>query len=256
MSKNSQSHQGLPELKPTAAGDALYRVLGNAARLIYHGLMTLTVEGAEKLPRGEGYIMVANHTTEIDAITVAYPAFTTGTLPRFLAKESLFHAPILGGILRSLAHIPVSRGSVDARKSLETAQNVISSGGAVIIYPEGTLCKDPQGWPMVGKTGAARLALATGAPVYPIAHWGDQEFLPPKGKPKFFPRKHVKVLVGDRLDFSDVASAEKEKYSRKDLNLLTERMLDQITELLEEIRQEKAPAGRYNPATGQREVKG
>lgn len=256
MSAHS-SKQPLPELKPTESGDALYRVIGNLTRGIYRGLISLSVEGKEKLPKDRGYIVVSNHMSEMDPITVAYPVFVTGTLPRFLAKESLFRAPVLGFLLRKLAHIPVARGSVDARKSLQTAQNVVSGGGAVIIYPEGTLTKDPGLWPMQGRTGAARLALATGAPVYPIAHWGDHEVLPAKGKPHLFPRKKIKVVVGDPLDLSAYSKASDEaKYTRDELTAVTNKMLDAVTELLEDIRGEKAPTGRFNMATGQREAKG
>lgn len=250
-----QAQQPLPELEPTASGDALYKILGHSARLVYHLVMSPKIEGKEKLPRTQGYIVVANHCTEVDPITVAYPVFLTGTLPRFLAKESLFRAPGLGFILRKLAHIPVARGSVDARKSLETAKNVVNAGGAVIIYPEGTLTKDPELWPMQGRTGAARLALATGAPVYPIAHWGDQDFLPPKGKPRFFPRKKVRVKVGDALDLSSVVQPrEDSRYTRSELGAVTDYFMDSVTGLLEDLRGEKAPQGRYNPATGQREI--
>ncbi|WP_346844660.1 lysophospholipid acyltransferase family protein [uncultured Rothia sp.] len=253
----AQSNKPLPELKPTASGDAIYRGLGNVARVIYRGLLKLEIEGADNLPRSQGYIVISNHLSEMDPVTVAYPVFTTGTLPRFLAKESLFRAPGLGWILRKLAHIPVARGSVDARKSLETAQNVVNGGGAVIIYPEGTLTKDPQGWPMSARTGAARLALATGAPVIPIAHWGDQDFLPPHSKPSFFPRKKVRVKVGQPLDLTQLITVEEgKKYSRAELVQVTDFMLDTITDLLVDIRGEQAPQGRFNPATGQRETRG
>ena len=58
----------------------------------------------------------------------------------------------------------------------------IESGEAVVVYPEGTLTRDPALWPMTGKTGAARIALATGCPVIPMAQWGAQRVLAPYGK--------------------------------------------------------------------------
>lgn len=246
----------LPEIKPNAVGDAIYKVLGYSAKGLYHLLMSVKVDGMSNLPHKTGYIVVSNHLTAADPITVAYPVFNSGTLPRFLAKESLFRAPVLGWILQKLAHIPVSRGSVDARKSLETAQNVVEAGGAVIIYPEGTHSTDPDFWPMQGRTGAARLALATGVPVVPIAHFGDQEFLPSGGKPQPFPRKTVHVKVGAPIDLSTVIEiAEGKKYSRAELQLATDTMLDAVTQLLEEIRGEQRPEGRWNPATGVREIR-
>ncbi len=253
--------QTLPDLKPTASGDALYRALGQAARLLYRLLMSVRIEGKENLPQEGGYIIVSNHLSEIDPITVAYPSFISGTLPRFLAKESLFHAPVLGFILRKLAHVPVARGSIDARKSLRTAQNIIEAGGAVVIYPEGTLTQDPDLWPMQGRTGAARLALATGAPLVPIAHWGDHEFLPARtAKPRIWPRKKVTIRVGKPLDLSAYRSEQSEQESgpasRDQLAALTEHMLQEITKLLADIRGQQPPASLYNPATGKRQEPG
>lgn len=253
----SVAKQPLPELKPTVAGDRIYRLLGNVVRVVCRATISLSVEGKEKLPQDSGYIVVSNHLSLLDPITVAYPVFVSGTLPRFLAKESLFRAPVLGWLLQKLAHIPVARGTVDARKSLETAQNVVKADGAVIIFPEGTLTKDPDGWPMTGRTGAARLALNTGAPVFPIAHWGEQEVISPSGKLKLWPRRKVKVRVGDALDFSHIVVAEPgKKYTRDELVTLTEFMVENVTGLLEDIRGDKAPEGRFNPATGQRDQKG
>lgn len=138
---------------------------------------------------------------------------------------------------------------MEARKSLESARAVVDAGGAVLIYPEGTLTKDPELWPMAGRSGAARLALATGAPVIPIAHWGDQEFLAPKAtRPRPFPRKRVHVLVGDPLDLSDLRGEDRtEHVSQKALSEATDRMMDALTTLVEELRGEKAPAGRWDP---------
>lgn len=251
MGSQPKKQEPLPEIAPNKLGDTVYKILGHTAKTLYRALATLKIEGTEKLPTDKGYIIVANHLTMLDPITVAYPSFSQGTLPRFLAKESLFRAPVLGWILRNLAHIPVMRGSVDARKSLDTAQNIIKAGGAVVIYPEGTLTTDPQQWPMSGRTGVARLALSTGAPVFPIAHWGDQEILAPRAKKfTFFPRKTVHIRVGDAINLADhVEVTPGKKYSRSELQTVTNVMLDEVTSLLEEIRGETRPATRWNSVT-------
>lgn len=250
-SQPEKKRKPLPEIAPNKLGDTVYKILGHSAKALYDLLATVKVEGGEKLPLDKGYIIVANHLTVLDPITVAYPSFKRGTLPRFLAKESLFRAPVLGWIMQNLAHIPVMRGSVDARKSLDTAQNIIEAGGAVIIYPEGTLTSDPAQWPMSGRTGVARLALATGAPVYPIAHWGDQEIVPQGAKGvSLFPRKTVKIKVGDPIDLQQFVSSEPgKKYSRSELQAVTDAMLDEVTGLLEELRGETRPATRWNHLT-------
>ena len=130
-----QEKKALPTLEPTPQGDKLFKVLGNAARVVYKGIARIEIIGSENFPTDRGYIVVANHSTEIDPVTVALPIFNNGVFPRFLAKDSLFRAPVLGYIMRKMAHIPVIRGSVDARKALITARKVVEAGGAVVIYP-------------------------------------------------------------------------------------------------------------------------
>ena len=121
-----------------------------------------------------------------------------------MVKESLFRYPVLGYVLRKLRQIPVARGSADAAKSLKHAEEALREGACVVVYPEGTVTRDPDLWPMVGKTGVARLALATGVPVIPVAHWGAQELLPygKETRPRLLPRKTFRVLVGPPVDLS------------------------------------------------------
>ena len=81
----------------------------------------------------------------------------------------------------------------------------VQAGKCVVVYPEGTITRDPDLWPMVGKSGAARIALATGAPVVPIGQWGAQQLLAPYAKrPDLFPRKLITMKVGDPVDLSDL----------------------------------------------------
>lgn len=265
-----QGKKALPVIVPTQGGDLLFKVLGNLVRPTYHAIASLKIEGQQNLPRSGGYIMVANHTTEVDPITVAYAPFIDGVLPRFLAKDSLFRAPVLGLLMRKMAHIPVIRGSVDARKSLVTARSVVEAGGAVVIFPEGTTTYDPDKWPMQARTGAARLALATGAPVIPLAHWGDEQILDyeyeegsdgvkrEKRKVSLFPRKRVRVKIGEPMDIAALVadSSPQAKRTRTELNTVTEAMMNEITALLAQIRGEEAPAGRWNPKTKRRELPG
>ena len=115
----------------------------------------------------------------------------------------------------------------------------IEAGEAVVIYPEGTLTRDPALWPMTGKTGAARVALATGCPVIPIAQWGAQRVLAPYSKrPKLFPRKTVRAIVGDPVDLSDLMGREP---TAEVLRIATDRIMAAITALLAELRDETAP---------------
>ena len=100
---------------------------------------------------------------------------------------------------------------------------------------------------MVGKSGAARIALATGAPVIPIGQWGAQKVLAPYAKkPDLFPRKLITMKVGDPVDLSDLAGKEQTPAA---VNEATERIMAALTDLVEEVRGETAPAERFNPRT-------
>ncbi|MEX5270171.1 lysophospholipid acyltransferase family protein [Kocuria sabuli] len=185
----------------------LFRVLAGLVKPAYRLVARLRWTGAEHLPAEGGFIVVPNHLTELDPLTVAITLYDNGIMPRFLAKEPLFRAPVVGPVLRATGQVPVLRGSADAGAALTAARAELASGGAVVIYPEGTLTHDPDRWPMTGHTGAARLALATGAPVVPLAHWGDQEVLdraPSSGRlaVSLFPRKDVRVRIGRPVDLT------------------------------------------------------
>ncbi|MGV2854648.1 lysophospholipid acyltransferase family protein [Glutamicibacter sp. AGC13] len=210
-----------------------------------NGLIGKTWKGFETLPPG-GYILCPNHLTEIDPLVVGHAIYSNGRLPRWLAKESLFKIPVLGWMLRETGQVPVSRSASNAGESLAAARKVLDAGGVIVIYPEGTLTRDPALWPMVGRTGAARLALQTGAPVVPMAHWGDQELLPRYSKKMYpFPRKHVTVSVGQPVDLDDLRDGPR---TRAVLQEATDRIMDAITALTAELRQEEAPAARWDPS--------
>ena len=132
------------------------------------------VTGTENIPREGGFITVANHLTDLDSLT-AMRAMVDADVPVYsLAKSTLFDVPVLGAILRAGGQIPVHRATKEAGDSLKEAERVLRSGEVIMVFPEGTLSRDPLQWPMTGKTGAARLAMATGAPVVPMGQWGAQ----------------------------------------------------------------------------------
>ncbi len=78
--------------------------------------------------------------------------------------------------MHGMGHIPVKRGTMDAVQSLTAAVDALDAGRVIVLHPEGTVTRDPDGWPMAGKTGAARLAmLARDVPVIPVVQWGVQD---------------------------------------------------------------------------------
>ncbi|WP_341957274.1 lysophospholipid acyltransferase family protein [Microbacterium sp. LWH13-1.2] len=214
------------------------------------------IRGAEKLPRDGAYVLAPNHYSEFDPLIVALAVWRIGRAPRFMAKESLFKVPVLGWILRRTGMIPVARSSSAsaAKQTLKQSAELVEHGRGVIVYPEGTLTRDPDLWPMRGKSGAVRLALTDGIPLIPMAHWGTQEIMGryQKGLSLWPLRKPVDVLIGDPVDVSDLRGRAGEASA---LNEATNRLMNAITALLEDLRDEKAPAERWNPSThGQKET--
>lgn len=224
---------------------ASYRLAVRVLRPPMRALTRRDWRGAENLPSYSGFVACSNHITHIDPITLAHFLVDHDVPPRFLAKESLFEIPVLGRIVSGAGQIPVRRGSADAARSLEAAVKAVTDGECVAVYPEGTLTRDPGLWPMVGRTGAARIALTTGVPVIPIAQWGAQELLAPYGKRlHVFRRPVVHVWAGPPVD---LGRWEGHALDAVVLASATNAILDAITGLLEQIRHEKAPTQRWDP---------
>jgi 1-acyl-sn-glycerol-3-phosphate acyltransferase len=196
----------------------------------------------DQLPQDTGAIVVVNHVSHADPFLVAKMVIDGARRPRFLAKDTLFTTPIVGFAMSRMGHIPVKRGTSDARESLAAAVQALRDGGLIILHPEGTVTRDPDGWPMVGKTGAARLALlAPEIPVIPIAQWGvqDQINLYQK-KVKLFPRpKHV-MSVGAPIDLSAFAGRG---IDEKTLHEVTDVIMRRLREDVAELRGLPAPTG-------------
>jgi 1-acyl-sn-glycerol-3-phosphate acyltransferase len=204
-------------------------------------------KGLEKLPKHGSYILVANHVTNLDALAVAYFVYVKlKRAPHFLAKESLFRIPVLGTIIRAAGQIPVYRSGHRNDTPLKAAHEYLKAGHSIAIFPEGTLTRSPDLWPMRGKSGAIRLALETGVPVFPIGQWGSEKVLPQYGS-KFRPGfwKPVRILVGDEIDLSNY---RKKQLNPDELNDATKLVMQTITELVEELRGEKAPLELWDPA--------
>jgi 1-acyl-sn-glycerol-3-phosphate acyltransferase len=219
-----------------------------AVRVLRPPLLALTRRdwrGAEHLPAAGGFVACSNHTSHIDPLTLAHFLVDHGWPPRFLAKEAVFETPVVGRIVVGAGQIPVRRGSVDAARALEDAVAAVHAGECVVVYPEGTLTRDPNLWPMAGRTGAARIALTTGLPVIPFAQWGAQELLEPYGKRlHVFRRPLVHVWAGPAVDLS---AWEGRPLDAAVLAEATNAILDAVTGLLERIRGEKAPVERWDP---------
>ncbi len=219
-------------------------------------LAKIRVTGREKLPAEGAFVLAPNHYSEFDPLIVAVAVWRLGRAPRFMAKESLFRVPVLGWILRATGMIPVARSSSAsaAKQTMSQSAELVEHGRGVIVYPEGTLTRDPDLWPMRGKSGAVRLALAGDIPLIPMAQWGTQAIMGryQKGLSLWPLRKPVNIVIGDPVDLSDLRGRAGEQAA---LNEASTRLMNAITALLEGLRDEKAPAERWNPAShGQKET--
>jgi 1-acyl-sn-glycerol-3-phosphate acyltransferase len=201
--------------------------------------------GGQHIPTTGGCVLAVNHVSEFDPVPFAHYVYDHGRLPRFLGKAEVFKVPVIGRILTSAGQIPVYRKSADASKAFSAAVAAVEKGECVVVYPEGTISKDPDLWPMRGKTGAARIALTTGRPVIPCVQWGPQEILAPYARrPHLFPRKVMQIRAAAPVDLSDLQGKE---MTPALLHEATDRIMAAITELLEDVRGATAPAERFDP---------
>jgi 1-acyl-sn-glycerol-3-phosphate acyltransferase len=216
-------------------------------------LMRLDWGGQQHIPADGATILAANHLSYMDIFAVSLFADSAGRYPVFLAKSSLFDIPVLGGIIAKLGQLPVFRGQADAALVLREAELVARSGACVIFYPESTVTRDPDQWPMVSKTGVARLALETGAPVIPVAHWGAQKILPYGNYvPRVLPRKTVRVIAGPPVDLSEFAG---QTMNSQVLRAATDKIMRDVAELLGQLRGETPPAEPFHPAVARRKMR-
>jgi 1-acyl-sn-glycerol-3-phosphate acyltransferase len=210
-------------------------------------------QGQEHIPKSGGVIVAANHLSYADVLAVALFCDQAGRYPTFLAKSGLFKIKVLGPILVRLGQLPVYRGQADAALVLRDAEQGVKDGACVVFYPESTVTRDPEMWPMIAKTGVARLALATGAPVIPVASWGAQYVLPYGSfRPHLIPRKTVRIVAGPPVDLSQFAGMP---IDTKTMRAATDKIMADVTALVGKLRGEDPPAEPYHPAIARRQLR-
>jgi len=197
--------------------------------------------GLDRIPASGGAIVAVNHISYADPIVFGRFIWDAGRSPRYLAKSSLFSAPFpIGWVLKGANQIPVHRGTVNAGEALQAAVDALRRGEVVLIYPEGTVTRDPDFWPMQAKTGIARLALMVPeVPVIPVGQWGAQNFLDFYAK-RFrpLPRTEVTASAGEPLDLSDFAGKPP---TREVLQAMTEKIMVAVRSEVAGLRGEPAP---------------
>lgn len=236
------------------------REKGNAwikvSEIVLYPLTTLLARrrfvGSFRLPEHGAALVVANHISHVDPIFDVVYLRKTGRLPHVLAKASLWKIPLVGKVLTHAQQIPVERGGGAGGHALAAATDVLDAGGIVLIYPEGTVTKDPDMWPMRPRAGVAALALHGDFPVIPVVHWGTHQVYKSYGEGRKFkplPRKDVHVVMGEPIDLSPWRGKPVDTRAIRDVSYL---IMERIRDMLAELRGEVAPAALFNPKTANR----
>lgn len=213
---------------------------------LFSAFVTLRIRPGSALPQEGPFIVAPNHYSEIDPVVMGIAVWRLGRTPRFLAKASLFRIPVVGMLLHKTGQIPVER-EVGASAAIDAAHRLMDQGQGVIVYPEGTLTRQADLWPMRGKTGAVRMALEAGIPLYPAAHWGTQDLMARYGKKiSVWPRPRIDVVVGEAMDLSPYQGVP---VTRELAESLTHELMLRIQDLVAELRGESAPGDIYQPGT-------
>lgn len=201
--------------------------------------------GLDRIPApGQGGVIIAlNHVSHIDTLLTARAIWTSGRIPRFLIKSSLFHQPVVGRIMRGAQQIPVYRGTTDAAQSLREAVTALARGEAVVIYPEGTITRQPEQWPMQGRTGIARLwLLSPDTPVIPVGQWGAQQR--PFRPARLLRRPVSRLRVGTPVDLTRFRGAEP---TAATLRAITDTIMTAVRDQVATLREGTPPAGFFRP---------
>lgn len=202
--------------------------------------------GTERMPARGPVILVMNHISHLDPVYDAVFVHKQRRTPHFLAKSSLWDKRFVGKVMTGTGQIPVFRGTMQARESLKHAGDALEKGGVVIVYPEGTITRDPDGWPMTSRTGVGWLTLDNldkDPLVLPAARWGTLSILDIyKKKFRIFPRARISTTIGEPVDLSKYQGLPVTNTLAREV---TDLLMHKVMDLLGEIRGETPPEGFY-----------
>ena len=150
----------------------------------------INLEGYERLPAEGAAILCPNHISFLDS------AFLMLTVPRrisFVGKAEYMDSWKTKRLFPMMGMIPIDRSGGDkSQAALDAAEGVLRRGELFGIFPEGTRSRD--GFLYKGRTGAARLALKVGCPIFPVGVIGTDRIQPPDAKmPKLFKECTIKI---------------------------------------------------------------
>jgi 1-acyl-sn-glycerol-3-phosphate acyltransferase len=228
----------------------LWRVAQVLARGVVAVVGRLEVVGDVPDELREGpMILAVNHINPFDPVVLTAATGVRKIRPRIMATGGLFRTPVVGTLMRWAGHIRVDRRTASVGDALGVAAAAVAAGSVVMVYPEGRIGLDPGMWPERGKTGAARLAFASGATVVPVAQWGSHEVMPytsPKGgmlrgiARAVRHRRVIRVGFGAPVDLSGLAPGVPGSAQRA-----TDRIVDAITDTLKPLRPDEPDTPRH-----------
>ena len=169
----------------------LYRQITHIGRgvTLAQGLK-MRLSGEENIPDKGGAVIVCNHTGYMDFLLGAFLAYRKRRLVRYLAKASIFKAPVAGQLFRLMGHVPVDR--IDGGASIVKGIELAKSGELVGVFAEGTISRSFEIRSM--RNGAARIAHGAGVPIIPQVIFGSQRIWT-KGQKKHLGRTKTPVLI-------------------------------------------------------------
>jgi len=185
--------------------ELLYRAVVGMALLTCKTMRwEVAVSGERFIPHEGPAVIASNHVGHMDFVFLGLAARMRGRLVRFMAMQEAFDHWLAGPLLRGMRHIPVDRRG-DAAASYRDAVEVLRSGDVVGVHPEGRINRASS--PDTGKTGAVRMARATGAPLIPAAVWGSQHLIAPRARQRFPRNVSISVRLGEPLRLDGGADA-------------------------------------------------
>ena len=208
-------------------------------------------EGLEHLAIPGPVLAVGNHISQLDPVYTAVYLRKSGRIPHIMAKASLFRIPVLGRIFAGTGMIPVERGGGKGQIGLDAAIAALAAGQMVFIYPDGTVTRDPDQWPMRPRPGVAALALSGDMPVVPVVHWGTERVFVPYTKKGFhpLPRTDIRVVAGPPIDLSEYRGRPVDSRLVRDVSIVIQTA---VRDLLGQVRGETPPVEFYDQKKAER----
>ena len=213
--------------------------------------------GLDNIPETGPFITAATHVTMFDVFVPMASLFHMGRRPRYMAKAEMAHWPLIGKWFQIVGMQPVQRRSGKARAIEETSVEILTSGRPLTVWPEGTVTRDPKKWPMSMKNGVGVIALEASrrlgyqAPLFCAVTWGAasiNHWWP-------WPRKNVVMCYDAQLDYADLLVDSESWGDEPPVELadeLTRRVRVRMTQVMAEIRGERAPSGYWDYRTMRR----